>query len=370
MGKVESLSMLNTEGGFLALKEKYNGMIEDVQKESITNLIKNKELSGEVTSGSVVAHRLVTAEPKDYGTARASGKGEKIEGSEITILVNDYKEFIAEIDEFDVVGTPVDDVVNRKIDDQKLSLQADLDEKFWNATVGYAEGIFTTTETSIEKQVEKLIQKVEKTKNKYIRNGVPRNRIVLVLDPETYGDLDTKINTLPSAAGSTAGQVELFHNVRVYSAILPAGVKAIAMALGSVAQPYYIKEMKPGQIDLSNAYGFGFFYKNKAQVVQPDLIHVYTNGTLTITSAAGAASGKTAITLDETPYAGAKLYFKTASNVTAPAVGTAVDTDAFTVWDGKADITATNGHKIAVVEVNPYGKITRVSNVATVVSAS
>lgn len=367
MGKVDSLSMLNTEGGFLALKEKYNGMIEEVQKESVTNLIKNKDLSGSVTSGSVVAHRMVTAEPKDYGTARASGKGEKIEGTEITILVDDYKELIAEIDEFDVVGTPVDDVVNRKVDDQKLSLQADLDEKFWNATVGYAEGVFATTETAIEKQIEKLIQKVEKTKNKYIKNGVPRNRIVLILDPETYGDLDNKINTLPSAAGSTAGQVEVFHNVRVFSAILPAGVKAIAMAVGSVAQPYFIKEMKPGQIGLSNAYGFGFFYKNKAQTVQPDLIQVFTDGTLTIASAAGAVSGNTTITLDETQFAGAKLYYKSASSVTAPAVGTAVDKETFTEWDGK-DITATNGHKIVIVEVNPYGKITRVSNVATVAS--
>lgn len=79
---------------------------------------------------------------------------------------------------------------------------------------------------------------------------------------------------------------------------------------------------------------------------------------MTVTSAAGTASGDTKITISNyTKPAGASYVYKTA-NGTAPTIGYRETPDyTWTAWNGSADITATTGHKITVAAVSQDGAI-------------
>ena len=89
-------------------------------------------------------------------------------------------------------------------------------------------------------------------------------------------------------------------------------------------------------------------------------------GTLTVTSKAGTASGKTALTVSPTKGSGNSYKYKTGASVTAPKYDE-VCSSGYTDWDGSAEITATTGQKILGVEVDSANKA-KAAGTATVAS--
>lgn len=76
---------------------------------------------------------------------------------------------------------------------------------------------------------------------------------------------------------------------------------------------------------------------------------------ITVVSAAGTASGDTALTLTYTPGTGESYVYKVGA--TAPKIGYGVIPDySWTAWDGTSDITAQTGKKITVVSVGADGR--------------
>jgi hypothetical protein len=76
---------------------------------------------------------------------------------------------------------------------------------------------------------------------------------------------------------------------------------------------------------------------------------------LTVTSEAGSASGKTKITVSPPKLTGNSYKYKTsASEITAPTFGETTLTG-YTAWNGTAEISATNGHRVAIVECDASG---------------
>ena len=74
-------------------------------------------------------------------------------------------------------------------------------------------------------------------------------------------------------------------------------------------------------------------------------------GQLVVTSAAGATSGKTALTVAPELTRGNSYKYQTSAFVALPADGQVLS-EGWTDWDGSEEITATTGQQIAVVEVN------------------
>lgn len=82
-----------------------------------------------------------------------------------------------------------------------------------------------------------------------------------------------------------------------------------------------------------------------------------TLGALTVTSAEGAVTGTTKITVSQSPIQGGLYFYKTAAS-TAPAVTYKQKLDStWTAWDGVSDITATNAEKITIAETNGAGQV-------------
>ena len=69
---------------------------------------------------------------------------------------------------------------------------------------------------------------------------------------------------------------------------------------------------------------------------------------LTVTSAAGTDSGDTKITVSPALESGHSYKYKVGTDVSVPEYGAFVKN--YTAWDGTADITATTGKKICVIE--------------------
>lgn len=72
---------------------------------------------------------------------------------------------------------------------------------------------------------------------------------------------------------------------------------------------------------------------------------------MTVTSVAGSTSGSTKITVEPALSSGNSYKYKVAANPTMPNTGQECKSG-YTIWDGDADITATAGQKIVVVEVD------------------
>ena len=111
----------------------------------------------------------------------------------------------------------------------------------------------------------------------------------------------------------------------------------------------------------------GFKFINESDVVRPE----YPSSLipLTVASAAGTASGDTAITVSGyTKADDESYYYQVGDSAATINPGDIVDTTAWTLWDGDDDITAASDKKIAVIvasafgEAKAYGSATVVSN--------
>lgn len=274
MARIDALSIELATTGKDKLAEEYGKVIENLQAITLAAQLKNTDLSGDPTSGTVEAKRFVNVTGKAYGTARGNGKGDYIKAEPVVIAINDNTEYIEEVEEKDLKTYGVNGLIERRTRNHQDGLAVELDTKFFTEakTAGTA---FTTTKTNIEDVLEEAIETVETTKNNFV-NGVPRNKISIVASPAIYGQLRNKINSISNANG--LGQLQnyeagTFNNCRIYSSVfLPAETNYIVMVDGAVAQPVMTSIYEPKKVELSDATAFGLFAYKGTKAVMPDLI--------------------------------------------------------------------------------------------------
>ena len=273
MARISSLNMLLESGGKDYLAEEYGKVIENISKDTISGVLKNKDLSGDPNAGSIEAKRFANATSKEYGTARAANKGDAVKVKPVTVAINVDKEIIEEIEEKDVKLYGVDSVLSRRVTNHGKSMTRELERAFF-AEAAAAGSALSTDKTAINEKIEALVQQIETTKNDYV-DGVDRDMISIVCDTATYGELRNFLDKDANNANvnTAAGDVGMFHGVKVYSSVyLPSGITAIGMVDGAVAQPVVPTVADPEKIQLSNAIGFGIFYSYGTKAVMPDLI--------------------------------------------------------------------------------------------------
>jgi len=279
MARIDALSIDLRTTGKDKLAEEYGKVIENLQHITLASKLKNTDLSGDPTSGTVEAKRFVNKVGKAYGTARTAGQADHIKAEPVTIKINDDTEYLEEVEEKDLKTYGVNGLIERRTRNHQDALAVELDTKFFAEAVNGGTS-FTSTATTIEDEIEDAIQKIETTKNDFVQ-GVPRNMIEVVMSPAYYGKLRNKINSISNS--NDLGQVRnyeqgVFNNVNVYSNVfLPQGVNYIVMVKGAVAQPIMTSIYNPKKVDLSDATAFGLFAYKGTKAVTPDLI-IY-NGT-------------------------------------------------------------------------------------------
>lgn len=274
MARLDALSIELQTTGKDKLAEEYGKVIENIKSVSLASVLKNKDLSGDPSTGTVEAKRFVNVSGAAYGTARGNGNGSAIKVKPVVVSLNDNTEYIEEVEEKDLRTYGVAGLIEKRTANHQDMLSVDLDEKFFDVAV--TEGTqFTATATELADKVEEAIQKIETTKNDFVK-GVPRNKIVVVANPKTYGALRTSINAIPNSQGLVAManyEQGMFNNARIYStAFLPTGIDFIVMVDGAVAQPVMTSISNPEKIQLSDATAFGLFAYKGTKAVMEDLI--------------------------------------------------------------------------------------------------
>lgn len=275
--RIDALSIELQTSGKDKLAEEYGKVIENINANTLSAQLKNKDLSGDPTSGSVEAKRFVNVKGQTYGTARSGGAANKVKAKPVVIPIDDNTEYIEEVEEKDLKLYGVSGLIERRTANHQKSIEVELETKFFDVAAD-AGTEFTPTATSIEDEIEEAIQKVETVKNDFVR-GVPRNMINVVMTPAYYGKLRNKIATLPNANANVASyESGIFNNTRVYSNVfLPDDVDYIVMVDGSVAQPVLPSIYSPAKVPLSDATAFGMFLYKGTKAVMEDLIFVKKN---------------------------------------------------------------------------------------------
>lgn len=275
MSRIESLNiLLEEQEGKDYLAELYGKVIGNVNKQLISVRMKNTDLSGDPKAGSVEAKRFANAKSKDYGTARAAGKGDELKAKPVTVAIDHDREIVEELEEKDTKLYGVDGVLDKRANNHVQRMVSELDSDFFKEASTAGEN-FTPAATTIEDEIEEAIQKLENVKNDYV-DGVPRSMINLVCSTAYYGKIRTYLDKVSRPnVDSTDEEFMAYHGAKAFSSVhLPDDVDYIVMADGAVAQPVMSSEYKPEKIPLSEAYAVELFYHYGTKAVTPDLIFV------------------------------------------------------------------------------------------------
>ena len=250
------------------LAETYGEVIEAVQKGAISEQIKNKNYSGDATTGTVEINRFKNATVDDLGTARTGAKGKALDnGGKVTISVDTDKEIVEELSKKDVKLFGLAGMAEKRKANHIKRMIAYLDSEFF--ACAEAEGTkVELTKTTVAEKIEELILAVETTKNDYV-DGVDRDMIVVTVSPAVYSAIQNYIDSVPNSLNGVND--ELFHKVRVFSNHRQTK-PAIAMIEGAVAQLVTTDEYDAEKIPLSNDIALELFFSKGTKAVMPDLI--------------------------------------------------------------------------------------------------
>lgn len=283
MARTNAISLLAGTSTPATLAEIYGHVIENVQKAALSAALKSQSYTGNPAAGSVEFKRFVNSSPKDYGTARTAGKGDKLTAPPTTVNLSNHKEIVEEVAKFDLDTFGVADIMRRRADNHVNAMTAALDRAFFAEAASNGTA-FTPASgvTAIQDIIESMIQTLETVKNDYT-DGVDRDMMDLVLSPAQYGKLRTFLDTQSNPNVDTAGEeFGMYHGVRVYSSTrLPVTTaeskttttNGLLMIRGAVAEPVVVNQYSnPEKIQLSNDYAVSLFYDYGVKALTPDLI--------------------------------------------------------------------------------------------------
>lgn len=275
MARQDALNIFLTDGVTRdKLAELYNGVIDGVQAKSISEIIKNKNYSGDASSGSVEIKRFVNATVNTLGTARTAGAGVSIENQSVVINVDTHKEIVEEISTRDVELFGIPDILRRRQVNHIMRFSADLDNAFFTVVEASATE-FTPVGTTIDAKLEDLIQHLQTIQTDFV-DGVDREMLVVTATPRAFGLLRNYIDTI-YGSGMTVkeNEIQMFHNVRIYSNFRQTA-DLVCMIDGAVAQLVNSNVYQPERIPLSNSMAVSLFYSRGTKAVMSDLIFKIT----------------------------------------------------------------------------------------------
>ena len=270
MARTDALSIYTDSNTRDKLAEIQGFVIDTIQKNAVSEKMKNNEYSGDPAAGSVEIDRFKNAQVDNYGTARAAGAGAKILNTgKVTINIDEDKEIVEEIAKKDVKLYGIASIMDKRKKNQALRMIADLDTRFFAQMVTDGTEITgLTTATPLVENLEKIIQSIETTQNDWV-DGVDRELIEISVKPAIYGKLLNYIDSVPNPISGL--KEDVFHGVKIYSN--HRQTKDIICAIhGAVGQPVTVDDYEPEKIQLSNNYDCSLFYSRGTKAVMPDLI--------------------------------------------------------------------------------------------------
>lgn len=126
MARTKALSLLQAASTKADLKEIYGIVIENIQRDTLSNALKSQNYSGSPAAGSVEYKRFANSQSKTYGTARTAGKGDAVKVPPITVNVDTHKEIVEEVSKFDLDTFGVAGIMSRRASNHIDTMASDL----------------------------------------------------------------------------------------------------------------------------------------------------------------------------------------------------------------------------------------------------
>lgn len=232
--------------------------------------------------------------------------------------------------------------------------------------------------TPITLTPENIYEEILKGSTALDNAEAPETNRVLVVTPATYAMMKKSPDiTMETDVGQEQRQLGVIATldgcsvVKVPANRVPAGFGFMIAHPSATVAPAKLEEYKlhldPPGISGSLVEGRicydAFVLDNKKDAIYYQSVAAPV---LTVTSAAGATSGSTKITVVPEISAGNAYKYRTGAAVSLPALGEYCNED-WTDWDGTSNITAATGDEIVIVETDGEGMVVKAGK-ATVTS--
>ena len=264
------------------LAEILDGVIENIQVSAVSDALKNRNGSGDPTSGSVEYKRFVNAELKAKGTARTATHGDKVIAKPVVVNLNDDKEIIEELQIKDVKLYGIDGMAEKRKGNFAKRVVAYLDRKFFaeavNAGTKFTRGALTQPKDIIDA----MIVAAKGTQSDFI-DGIDAEDLALVVDGEYRKALKNELDELPNGTAPGNGVIGRYDTLDVYeSNRLPANCKAIVMLKGAIAQPRLISDYQAEKIPFDDAIALETFLYTGVKALVPEAIIYDASGAISL----------------------------------------------------------------------------------------
>lgn len=254
------------------LQEILSGVIENIQTSAVSEALKNKEGSGEPTSGSVEYKRFANAELVDKGTAREAQAGVKVKAKPIIININDDKEIIEELQLKDVKLYGIDGMAEKRKGNFTKRVIAYLDRKFFATTVTAGTKFKRGTLTDPKDILDAMIVQAKSITSAFI-DGIDAEDLAIVLSPTWRKAVKNDLDELPNGTTPSNGAIGMYDSIIVHETHrLPEGVNAIVTLKGAVAQPYYLSEYGAEKVPFDDAIALETFLYNGSGALSKEAI--------------------------------------------------------------------------------------------------
>lgn len=255
------------------LAETLDGVVENIQTSAVSEALKAKNGSGDPTSGTVEYKRFANAKLNDKGTARAAGKGDKLNAKPIYVNLDDDKEIIEELQLKDVKLYGIDGMAEKRKTNFKNRVRAYLDKKFFDyaKTVGtqFTRGDLTDA-TDI---IDAMIVQAKETSSDFI-DGIDAEDLALVVNGKYRKALKNKLDELPNGTKPENGAIGMYDSLITYeSNRLPEGVNCFVMLKESIAFPNYLTEYDAEKVPFDDAIALETYLYNGIGALAEEAIY-------------------------------------------------------------------------------------------------
>lgn len=241
------------------LREVLDGVIENIQTSAVSEALKNREGSGDPTSGSVEYKRFVNAQLEDKGTARTARAGAKVIAKPVIVNLDDDKEIIEELQIKDVKLYGIAGMAKKRKSNFSKRVIAYLDRKFFAEAVNGGSQFERGSLTDEKAILDAMIVSAKSTESDFI-DGIDAEDLAIVLSPTWRKTLKNELDELPNGTTPSNGAIGMYDSIVVHETHrLPEGVNAIVMLKGAVAEPYFLSEYGAEKVPFDDAIALETF---------------------------------------------------------------------------------------------------------------
>lgn len=229
----------------------------------------NTQYRGDIRSGTVTIPRYIRGDMKDYLSFRNGGSlitdDLKINVTRRTLPIEQKKELVKFYEEYDMVQTDLQGLIAEIVSEFAEGASRELDRAY-QVTLLSSSALATTTKTKMIDKIEDFILSLSDHRDKWIRDGVRREAMVMYIDESGRSVLDMYIAQNQQYQGSVTienGTVTKIRRVVVADAPLLSElssdtVNAVLNHKQSMYQPTLIMPTRVEQVSHSEIVSFYF----------------------------------------------------------------------------------------------------------------